>query len=174
MTMRRTGEQRASGDLPAGNGGFTLVELMIVGIIGAIILLAAFSMYLTSLDTWDTSGARLALQRNGDRAVKQIAFDIRRGDFVTVSPDSTAIVVTRTTSSAVDTLAAYALVSDEVVNIHGTVLTDHVTDLRFSSSNGVKVWISMTLADDMGTGALPFDDQRVEINSLAVCRNEPT
>jgi Tfp pilus assembly protein PilW len=173
MTRLRAHRPGLGGRL-ASNAGITLVELMIVGIIGAIVLLAAFSMYLTSMQTWDISGARLALQRNGDRAVKRIAFDIRHGDTVAVGADSTWIIVTRTIDSATDTLATYALTGDQVVNMHGTVLTSDVTALRFFSSNGAKVWISMTLVDDMGTTALPFDDQRVEINSLAVCRNEPS
>ncbi|MFH1865326.1 MAG: prepilin-type N-terminal cleavage/methylation domain-containing protein [Candidatus Eisenbacteria bacterium] len=163
-----------SGGRLATNGGMTLVELMIAGFIGAIILMAAFTMYLTSMETWDVSGARLALQRNGDRVVKQIAFDIRHGDHVAVGADSTSIVITRTMLGTTSTLQTYALSGDEVVNQFGTVLTNNVTEMRFSSGNGVKVWISMTLSDDMGTSALPFDDQRVEINSLAVCRNEPS
>ncbi len=173
MTILRAHRSGPGGRL-ASNAGVTLIELMVVGIIGAIVLLAAFSMYLTSMETWDISGARLALQRNGDRAVKRITFDIRHGDTVEVGADSTWIVVTRTIVGATDTLAAYALTGDQVVNMHGTVLTGDVTDLRFFTSNGAKVWISMTLVDDMDTSALPFDDQRVEINSLAVCRNEPS
>ncbi|MFH1689691.1 MAG: hypothetical protein ABIE42_05570 [Candidatus Eisenbacteria bacterium] len=159
---------------PVTNAGITTVELMIAGFISAIVLIAAFTMYLTSMDTWDVSGARLALQRNGDRTVKQIASDIRHGDMVVVGADSTSIDITRTIAGATDTLQAYALSGDEVVNKFGTVLTNNVTGMRFSSGNGVKVWISITLTDDMGTSALPFDDQRVEINSVAVCRNEPS
>ena len=173
MTTPRAHRSRRGGRL-ASNAGITLVELVIVGIISAIVLIAAFSMYLTSMETWDISGARLALQRNGDRAVKRIAFDIRHGDTVEVGADETWIIVTRTIASVTDTLSTYALTGDQVVNRHGTVLTSNVTDLRFFTSNGAKVWISMTLVDDMGTTALPFDDQRVEINSLAVCRNEPS
>ena len=160
------------GRLPT-NAGLTLIEVTLTGFISAIILVAAFSMYLTSMDTWDVSGARLALQRNGDRAVKRISFDIRHGDTVVVGADSTSIAVTRTIAGATATLATYGLTGDQLVNQHGTVLASNVTDLRFSSGNGAKVWISMTLADDMGTTAVPFDDQRVQINSVAVCRNEP-
>jgi len=156
----------------ATNAGLTALEVMIAGFVAAVILVAAFSMYLTSMDTWDVSGARLALQRNGDRAVKRIAFDIRHGDAVIVGADSTSIAVTRTIGGTTATLATYALMGDQVVNQHGTVLASDVTDLRFSTSNGVKLWVSMTLADDMGTTAVPFDDQRVHINSVAVCRNE--
>lgn len=174
MTKRLRVHRSVSGGRLASNAGVTLVELMVVGIIGAIVLLAAFSMYLTSMETWDISGARLALQRNGDRAVKRIAFDIRMGDTVVVGTGSTSIAVTRTIDSATDTLSTYALTGDQVVNMHGTVLASDVTDLQFFTSNGAKVWISMTLVDDMGTTALPFDDQRVEINSVAVCRNEPS
>jgi len=172
MTKLRVHKEKAGGGLRS-NAGITMLELMIAGLIGAIILLAAFSMYLTSMETWELSGARLALQRNGDRVVKQIAFDIRHGDTVTVSPDSTSIAVTRTESGVTTTLATFALTGDQVINQHGTVLTSDVTDLTFSTSNGIKVWISMTLADDMGTTAVPYDDQRVQINSVAVCRNEP-
>jgi hypothetical protein len=174
MTKTRHDERQDTGGGLAASTGLTTLEVLIAGFIGAIILLAAFTMYITSLDTWDIAGARLALQRNGDRAVKQIAFDIRHGDLVSISPDSSTIYVTRTISSTLDTLAAYSHVDDTVVNIHGTVLTGNVTDLSFYSSNGIKVWISMTLADGMGTSALPYDDQRVEINSVAVCRNEPS
>ena len=152
--------------------GLTTMEVMIAGFIGAIILIAAFTMYLTSMETWDLSGARLALQRNGDRTVKQMAFDIRHGDSVVVGSAPPSITILRTVSGTTTTLATYALVGDQVVNDHGTVLTSNVTDLTFSTGNGVKVSISMTLADDMGTSALEFDDQRVEINSVSVCRNE--
>jgi type II secretory pathway pseudopilin PulG len=163
----------------ATNGGMTLVELMVAGIISAIILIAAFTMYLTSMDTWELSGARLALQRNGDRAVKMIMFDIRHGDNVAIGPGATSIAVTRTMAGATATLATYALRGDRVVyhraaNPDSAIIASGVTELQFSSSNGAKVWISMTLSDDMGTSALPFDDQRVEINSVAVCRNEPS
>ena len=174
MTTPRAHRSRRGGRL-ASNAGITLVELVIVGIISAIVLIAAFSMYLTSMETWEISGARLALQRNGDRAVKRIAFDIRHGDTVEVAPDSTWIIVTRTIASVTDTLSTYALTdSATVVNRYDVDIVRNVTDLRFFTSNGAKVWISMTLVDDMGTTALPFDDQRVEINSLAVCRNEPS
>lgn len=173
--MKRLRVHRSvTGGRSTTNVGMTMVEVLIAGFIGAIILLAAFTMYLTSMETWDVAGARLALQRNGDRAVKRIAFDIRHGDTVIVGADSTSIAVTRTISGATVVLATYALADDQVVNQHGTVLTSDVTDLRFFSGNGAKVWISITLADDMGTTALPFDDQRIEINSVAVCRNEPS
>lgn len=158
--------------LPRGSAGLTTLEVLIAGFMGAIILLAAFSMYLTSMETWDTAGARLALQRSGDRAVRQMAFDIRHGDYVVVGADSTSIAVTRTIGGATQTLATYAQSGRTVVNQHGTVLAENVDELRFSSGNGVKVWISMALSDDMRTTALPYDDQRVEINSVAVCRNE--
>ena len=158
----------------ATNAGMTMVETLIAGFIGTVVLLAAFTMYLTSMETWNLSGARLALQRNGDRAVKRIAFDVRHGDTVGAGADSiSSIVVTRTISGATVILATYDLVGDEVVNRHGTVLAGNVTDLEFSR-NGAKVRISMTLTDDMGTTALPYDDQRVEIISVAVCRNEPS
>lgn len=174
MMKRLRVHRSVTGGRSTTNVGMTMVEVLIAGFIGAIILLAAFTMYLTSMETWDVAGARLALQRNGDRAVKRIAFDIRHGDTVIVGADSTSIAVTRTISGATVVLATYALADDQVVNQHGTVLTSDVTDLQFYSGNGAKVWISITLADDMGTTALPFDDQRIEINSVAVCRNEPS
>ncbi|MCK4408895.1 MAG: hypothetical protein KAW67_02350, partial [Candidatus Eisenbacteria sp.] len=141
MTKTLRAHRSVPGGRLASNAGITMLELMIAGFIGAIILIAAFSMYLTSMETWDISGARLALQRNRDRAVKRIAFDIRHGDTVVVGPDSTSIAVTRTILGTTVPLAAYALVGDQVVNMHGTILTSGVTDLQFFSSNGAKVWI---------------------------------
>jgi len=169
--------RRTLGNVPRGtrgpwNAGLTTMEVMIAGLIAAIILLAAFSMYLTSMETWDLAGARLALQRNGDRVVKTIASDIRHGDTCVVSADSLSISIMRTVSGTTTTLATYALSGTEVVNDHGVVLTGDVQELRFWTQNGEKVWISLTLMDDMGTSSLPFDDQRVEINSVAICRNE--
>ena len=178
MARRRPRPDRKAGG--RAEAGLTLLEVLIASFMGAIILLAAFTMYLTSLDTWDISGSRLALQRNGDRAVRQIAFDIRHGDYVVIGADSSSIAVTRTLGGSTSTLAQYRLEDEQVKNGANVSLTDpnqtgdiKVTSLRFSSSNGVKVWISMTLVDDMGTTALPYDDQRVEINSVAVCRNQP-
>jgi hypothetical protein len=111
-----------------------------------------------------------------------MAFDIRHGDYVVVHP--TSIAITRTIGGNTDTLAVYSLEAGQLLRNPGGSLTDPyglgsvrsnitVSDLEFSSGNGTKVWISMTLTDDMGTSGTEFDDQRVEINSVAVCRNEP-
>lgn len=175
MTTFGTG-RRAMRRRLSSEDGITTMEVMIAGIIGAIILLAAFTMYLQSMETWDISGARLALQRNGDLAMRRIAFDIRHGDAVVVGADSTSIAVTRTEHGATSTLVSYGRVGEGVLRVtaagDSAIIVRKVTSLRFSSGNGVKVWISMTLADDLGTGAVAADDQRVEINSVAVCRNE--
>ena len=179
MTKRLRTHRPVAGGRLMTNAGVTLVELMIVGFISAIILLAAFTMYLTSMDTWEISGARLALQRNGDRAVKRITFDIRHGDTVVIGPGATSIAVTRTIDGTTATLASYGLQGDQVwyylpAISDSAVIASNVTDLQFSSSNGAKVSISMTLVDDMDTTADLVDDQRVEITSLAACRNEPS
>jgi Tfp pilus assembly protein PilV len=160
---------------PLADRGITTMEVLIAGFIGAIILLAAFTIYLQSIESWDLAGARLALQRNGDRVVRQIAFEIRHGDAVAVGADSTSIAVTRTAGGATATLVSYSFdaANGRVLRDGSTVLAEDVTSLRFrSSSNGAKVWISMTLEDDLDTDAITLDDQRVEINSVAVCRNE--
>jgi hypothetical protein len=173
-----------------GNSGLTTLEVLIAGFIGAFVLITAFVMYLTSLDTWDIAGTRLALQRNGDRAVREISFQIRRGDDVMISPDGTALDVTRTIGETTETWASFwqqgsslvywAVIDpdpDEGVPAYtDTVrLADNVVSLNFSKdppSIGGEVMVTLTLEDDMGTPDLIYDDQRVEIRSLAVPRNE--
>jgi len=154
-----------------GHGGFTITELLVASIIAGIILLAVISIYITSMQAWDRSGARLALQRTGDLAVESIVSDIRDGTRVEITNGGTAMTIYRATAIGDSVLAFYQLVDDEVRNGSGTVLAEDVTELVFTSGNGVKVRVEMSLYDDPGTPALTTDDESIHLETVAVCRN---
>lgn len=152
--------------------GVTISEVLIASIAGAVVIAAVVGMYITSLDAWDLSGAQLALQRNGDIAMEWIVKDIRAGSRVTVGPQQESLTVYRATASGDSLMAQYSLDGTQLKNMHDVVLTDNVTELRFTSGNGVKVWVEMILEDDLDTTNLDTDDKVIELTSVAVCRNE--
>ncbi len=166
-----TGTLRRSRALLGGQTGFTITELLVASIIAGIILLAVISIYLTSMQAWDRSGARLAIQRRGDLAMENIVTDIRDGSRVEITGGGTAMTIYRATATGDSVLAAYQLVDDEITNASGTVLAENVTGLTFTSGNGVKVRIEMSLYDDPGTPALKTDDESIQLETVAVCRN---
>jgi hypothetical protein len=152
--------------------GLTLTELMIAGVVTAIVMVALITMFITSMEAWDRAGARLALQRSAALALDKVMFDIRHGSRVEIAPGLTSMTIYRTTVGGDSTLAVYQLVGDELRNQYGTVLVDRVTSLQFTSGNGFKVNVQMSLVDDLGTTAVPEDDATLYIESTAVCRNQ--
>ena len=151
--------------------GLTMVEVIVATIVTAIVLLSLITLYLTSMDAWDRSGARLALQRRADLALERIAADVRAGSKVEIDPGQTQMSIYRTTATGDSLVASYALVDDELQNNHGTVLAERLTSLQFASVAGCKVSIPLTLEDDLGTTALDGDDVRLYTASAIVCRN---
>jgi len=152
--------------------GFTLTEVMIASIVGGIVIAAVVMMYITSLDAWDLSGARLAIQRNGDYAMEWIVKDIRAGSRVTIGSDHHSMTVYRTTASGDSTIGYYELDGTQIKNLHDVVIANDVTSLTFTSGNGVKVRIEMALYDDLETPSIDTDDKMIELESIAVCRNQ--
>jgi len=155
-----------------GASGFTMIELMITGIVAAIVLLALITMYITSMQAWERAGARLALQRNAAMALDSVMFDIRHGSRVEVGGGSTSLTIYRATASGDSVLAFYQLVGDQLRNQHDTVLVDKVTSLQFTSPDGIRANVELSLLDDLGTSALDGDDMTIYIESAAVCRNK--
>lgn len=151
--------------------GLTMMEVIVATIVTGIVLLALVTLYLTSMDAWDRSGARLALQRKADLALERIAEDVRMGSKVEIEAGETEMSIYRTTATGDSLVASYALVGDELRNNHGTVLADHLTSLQFSSTGNTKVTIRLTMLDDLGTTALDGDDIRLYATSAIVCRN---
>jgi len=159
------------GNVVRSSSGMTLVEVMIVGVLAAIVTLAAVAIYITSLDTWDQSGSRLALQRGADLAVEQILDDVRSGSRVEVGGDTTSVSVFRTTVSGDSLIATYGLFNDELRNQHGVVLMDGIQKLGFLATDGVQLRVRLRLEDDMGTSGTPYDDEGLRMEATAVCRN---
>ena len=153
------------------DAGLTMVEVIVASVVTAIVLLSLVTLYLTSMDAWDRSGARLALQRRADLALERIASDVRAGSKVEISPGQTEMSIYRTTATGDSLIASYSRVGHELRNNHGTVLAERLTSLQFVSSAGCKVTIQLTLEDDLGTTLLDGDDVRLYTKSAIVCRN---
>jgi len=151
--------------------GLTMLELIVAGIVAAIVGLAVMSLYISSLDAWDTAGSRLTLQRGADIAVERIVADVRRGSHVDIGSGGTAMTIYRTTAYGDSAIVSYQLVGDQVTNSFGTVLVDKATALSFASPNGVKVSVSLDLLDDRGTSGTTADDTSIHVASTGVCRN---
>ncbi len=156
----------------SGSRGFTLVEVMVASVVAGIVIAAVVTMYITSLDAWDLSGARLAIQRNGDYAMEWIVKDIRAGSRVAIGAGQQSMTIYRTTATGDSTLGYYGLDGTQIKNMHDVVIADDVAMLRFTSGNGVKVRIEMTLYDDLDTPSVDTDDKVIELESIAVCRNQ--
>lgn len=168
MRGRRTSD---TGSILRDDRGLTMMEVIVATIITGIVLLALVTLYLTSMDAWDRSGAQLALQRRADLALERIAADVRTGSNVEIDAGQTQMSIYRTTATGDSLIASYALIGDELQNNHGTVLAERLTSLQFESSGGAKVTIQLTLEDDLGTAALDGDDVRLYTKSAIVCRN---
>jgi len=155
-----------------GSRGFTLTEVMVASIAGAVVIAAVVGMYISALDAWDLSGAQLAIQRSGDLAMEWIVKDIRSGSHVDIGSQQQSLTIYRATATGDSMSGYFVLDGSELKNMHGVVLADNVTDLTFSSGNDVKIWIAMTLQDDLGTTNIDTDDKVIELRSVAVCRNQ--
>jgi type II secretory pathway pseudopilin PulG len=161
----------------AGNAaGITLMELIVAMVVVAIVLLALVTMYITTLQAWDRSGARLALQRNAALALDRVVFDVRHGSRVEVGSSPPSLTVYRTTAGADTVTAEYELSGQELLYQRASseeqiVLLDKVSSLQFISPNGISVEIEVSLEDDLGTTDLEGDDREIYFRSSAVCRN---
>ena len=155
-----------------GSAGFTLVELMVSTVVVGVVLVAIIAMYVTAMQAWTGTGTRLALQRNADMGLEKVLSDIRAGSRVEINPAQTQMTIYRATVSGDSTMQVYSFASGGLRNSFGTVLVGNVTSLAFTSGNGVKVMIQMSLLDNAGTSGVTGDDATIQIESVAVCRNE--
>lgn len=150
----------------------TLNELLIASVIAGIITMAGIAMYITSVETWQQTSARLDVQRDASLAVDAIVRDIRAGSTVIISNTNTRMDIYRRTVSGVDSLTqAYFLDETELKNLTNTILLDRITALSFTSANGKRVSLQMRMEDDLGTSAVSEDDEGISYQAVAVCRN---
>lgn len=62
--------------------GFTLVELTLASVLGVVVLLGVFSLYLATTTAFDQSSSQATLQRQGTLAVDAIARQARRASAI--------------------------------------------------------------------------------------------
>jgi len=158
--------------LRRGTAGFTLVELMVSTVVAGVVLVAIIAMYVTAMQAWRGAGTRLALQRSADMGLEKVLSDVRMGSRVEINPAQTQMTIYRATVSGDSTMQVYSFASGGLRNSHGTVLVNNVTSLTFTSGNGIKVAILMNLLDNAGTSGVTGDDATIQMQSVAVCRNQ--
>ena len=150
----------------------TLSEVLIASLVAGFIVAAAFTMYVTSVETWQQTSARLNVQRDASLVVGMILDDIRAGSTVTISNANTRMDIHRRTASGSDSLTnAYFLDGSDLKNLANTVLLEGITALSFTSGNGKKVVVRMRLEDDLGTSGVSEDDEGIRYEAVAVTRN---
>ncbi len=150
----------------------TISEVLIASLLAGFIVVAAMTMYVTSIETWQQTSARLDIQRDASLIVDMMLHDIRGARSVTISNANTRMDIYWRTATGADSLAnTYFLDNDELKNLANTVLLDRITALSFTSSDGKKVAIQMRLEDDLGTSARSEDDEGIRYEAIAVARN---
>ncbi len=150
----------------------TLSEVLIGTLIAGFIVVAAFTMYVTSVETWQQTSTRLDVQRDANLVVDMMLNDIRAGSRVTISQANTRMDIHRRTVAGSDSLTnAYYLEGTELKNLAETVLLDRIADLSFTSGNGHKVTVLMRIEDDLGTTGISEDDEGIRYEAVAVTRN---
>ncbi len=149
----------------------TLAEVMVGSLLAGFVILAAVGMYVNSIETWDSTAARLNLQREASIVVEGMMDEIREGSSVVVDSPGTSVSVYRRVAGADSLTNVYSFAGTTLTNQSGVVLLDGVTALSFASPDQKKLIIVVRLEDDMGTSGLAEDDQGIRIESVAVCRN---
>jgi Tfp pilus assembly protein PilW len=150
----------------------TLSEVLVASLVAGFIVVAAMTMYVTSVETWQQTSARLEVQRDASLVVDRMTRDIRAGSTVIISNANTRMDIFRRTVSGSDSLTqAYYLDGNELKNLADTALLHGITALSFTSGNGRKVTIQMRLEDDLGTSAISEDDEGIMFETVAVTRN---
>jgi Tfp pilus assembly protein PilW len=129
--------------------GFTLLELLVAGAMGLIVIAGAFSVTMGSRQTYDFDRSRTALNQNLRAAMEIIGSDIRQAG-ESLPGDFPAVQLTSGTGSTGDTLTIRRNLFDRVVSICATITagTNNPIDLSCSStkSDDVTGWATKRTA----------------------------
>jgi prepilin-type N-terminal cleavage/methylation domain-containing protein len=132
--------------------GFTLIELTIAMLIGAIVILAAGIILFYGQKSWNNTWKRANLQRDASYAMLSISRPIKAGTSAKVEGDGKGLKIYNdkegswTRFFVAPGLKDLALKSD-VGGISGTILDDNVEDLQFNVT-GTTVSIDLKLRKD--------------------------
>lgn len=129
--------------------GFTLVEVIMAAVIGAIVILASGTVLVTSHTFLDRGIEKANLQRDASYAMLRISRSIKAGRSAELESDGKAIKIYRDADWIRFFLDENS--SDLKCEIEGeepqSVITDNVEDLQFNLE-GNKVTIDLRLNDD--------------------------
>ena len=159
--------------LPRGQGGFTIIELIIWIGVAISVMIAATASYVGTTRSWDGTARLTRVQTEGSMAVEMIGYGVRRGSSVTVGAGADSLNVFYWTGSTDSLTARYHFDGQQrrIEDINGYEVAASVDSVRFTSADGKVVNIDVFLRDDRGTLNESGDDLPVSISSTVVCRN---
>ena len=171
--MKATLIGRGLGRRPNGNGGFTLVEVMVVAAISIAVVLSLVVAYIGTIRSWNGTAALLEIQREASLGMEAIQNAVRPASSLTVASGvyGDSLEVYWEVASG-DSLTAefYLDGSGNLIDINGTTVASGIDSIDFVRS-GRTLHIDTWHRSDVGTPDRSTDDQRVQISSTAICRN---
>lgn len=169
--MRRTGSRGLLGRPLRNEGGFTLIEVMMVAGISIAVIVAAAVAYQGTVLSWRGTAALLGLQRDASLACEMIQNHVRRASDIVISADGDSIRIFYD-AGGVDSLAAvfYADVDGNIRDGNDVIISAGLDSLRFTTV-GNAVNVDFVLEDDVGTVERTSDDQAIYMSSSAIRRN---
>ncbi|MBI5611491.1 MAG: hypothetical protein HY942_00265, partial [Gammaproteobacteria bacterium] len=121
--------------MPAGAGGYSLVELMVALAIGLFILGAVVSLFVTSKSSYRAQEGVDALQENGRYAIRALADDVRLAGFVGITYDPIKVSPQKYTATAVGsactaTAADWVNFGQPIYGLNASTLSGAGSDAR--------------------------------------------
>ena len=171
----RTSRVRANaGGRLAGQGGFTLAEVIIVAGISIVVVLAVVVAYEGTIRSWNGTAALLEIQREASLGVESIQNKVRPASSVIIWPgaSSDSLQIFYPTLGGETLAARYNLDgSGNLIDINGASIATNIDSIQFTLQGGTALHIDAWLSHDSGTPDRATDDQSVYISSTAVTRN---
>jgi hypothetical protein len=158
--------------VPRGQGGFSIVELLIWMGVAISVLSAATTSYIGVTRSWDGTAALSRIQADGSLAVEMIASGVRGGSSVTVGGGGNSLSVFFWTGATDSLIATYSFDGQgSIEDMTGFEVMSNVDSVRFSTIGTEVLNVDLYLRDDRGTPNHAGDDLPVVVSSTVVCRN---
>ena len=171
--MKTIRAHRNGGRRLLGEGGFTIIELMIVAAVSIAVVLSVVVAYVGSVRSWNGTAGLLEIQREASLGVESIQNAVRPASNLEVAPGAfgDSLEVFWEVASGDSLVARYYLDgTGNLLDINGATVASSVDSLDFEVL-GSALHIDAWLSSDAGTPQRHMDDQRVQVSTTAICRN---
>ena len=154
-----------------GQGGFSLMELIVSIGVTIVVILAGVVTYIGTIHSWEGTASLTRLQREASFAMEVMVRDVRNASSCDISGGGDSLTVYFWTGTVDSVIAIYYLDDqDRLIDMDGTVLVTEVDSLGFTTA-GSTVNIDVLLKDRMETPDESQDDQAILMSSSVACRN---